>query len=983
VLLKLDSLLASMQQQKISTIDLTGNVIEDHSERRKLTLNRHVWASGHAHAIHQLEVLNDGMVVTQDARGNYKMWDVSGINFHQEVPISQKRLPSIQQFLQSLWGITNADNWHANFQRAYSNYQAVTKVTLPNSIGTVEIINNETLTGSLQSQTLTLDIFSSGKPPITIASASSIRLAPSSGGVVAMFSDYYQKLSLILIYANGEYCTVSDNNSAPTGDMLSIIFLPNNHAMAVYRRNEQYARLCELKLINARGKWRNVVAAPPAGYFVNNIGSLTLLPDGRIAAGYFYSNGQVEIKLLNTMGICQQSILVQPPAGYTMKDLKLTALDMGAVVICQYHHAEQRDYQYELLLIGKDGARVKKLSLLFSSFPTLVVHNQQYLVYAQGDNLFVVNLLDGTLQCMFEEHFDGICKIKLLSDICLASMSNDKVLKVWNLETRQCLYTCEDVTQVIFPQAGQLLVASDKDMILYNCMAFRPISAKDLQPLFEMLATDVTIDTCNFCGIALGDEGALQIANVLRTNRHILRLDLSKTGMTDIGAKQVLSALKANGFVEVLKLDENLISQALITSINARLEKHKATAIERTTLIKQKEEVIELPKEIEIPADLRCSITHLLMRDPVIAADGETYEREAIVGWLVKHDSSPITNLPLEHRNLVSNNRIRSQISTFLDSNPEMKGSDELYFQQSMQQQCLSAIQNQNYPEVGELIQKEPRLVTKPWKDKPNLLEIAARNSINLLNTLLKILGSRLKELPEISKDQGVSLFCVSAECLGVEGAIMISQVLNWNLADYEDQLFAAIRLNQAKVVTACLDLGVSLETVNTEGQTPLVSAKGNRHNDIVELLKSRDAKSIPVAPKTTMASMPGPIQWDVPILEQNLLFPELSTNESTLSPLQLQTLLQLVYCQSVTIIEQQKKLAQLEGQIKALQKMELLRESSSAENSDLARLTAQFTSLFSQTKSPNISHATDSEVDTQSIVKPVKSCKGNGLDCV
>lgn len=44
------------------------------------------------------------------------------------------------------------------------------------------------------------------------------------------------------------------------------------------------------------------------------------------------------------------------------------------------------------------------------------------------------------------------------------------------------------------------------------------------------------------------------------------------------------------------------------------------------------------------------------MKDPLIAADGFTYEAEAIRGWLESgHSTSPMTNLMLEHTNLVPN----------------------------------------------------------------------------------------------------------------------------------------------------------------------------------------------------------------------------------------------------------------------------------------------------------------------------------------
>jgi hypothetical protein len=38
------------------------------------------------------------------------------------------------------------------------------------------------------------------------------------------------------------------------------------------------------------------------------------------------------------------------------------------------------------------------------------------------------------------------------------------------------------------------------------------------------------------------------------------------------------------------------------------------------------------------------------MRDPVIAADGHTYEQEAIEAWLRSHNTSPMTNAQLSNR---------------------------------------------------------------------------------------------------------------------------------------------------------------------------------------------------------------------------------------------------------------------------------------------------------------------------------------------
>lgn len=65
------------------------------------------------------------------------------------------------------------------------------------------------------------------------------------------------------------------------------------------------------------------------------------------------------------------------------------------------------------------------------------------------------------------------------------------------------------------------------------------------------------------------------------------------------------------------------------------------------------------------------SILQEIMQDPVFAADGHTYESEAIKGWLESgHDTSPMTNLKLPHLDLVPNHAVRSAIQEWLQKQP-------------------------------------------------------------------------------------------------------------------------------------------------------------------------------------------------------------------------------------------------------------------------------------------------------------------------
>ncbi len=52
-----------------------------------------------------------------------------------------------------------------------------------------------------------------------------------------------------------------------------------------------------------------------------------------------------------------------------------------------------------------------------------------------------------------------------------------------------------------------------------------------------------------------------------------------------------------------------------------------------------------------------------LMDDPVVAADGHTYNRVDIEKWLVQHDTSPLTNETLESKALFPNIAMRRQIN--------------------------------------------------------------------------------------------------------------------------------------------------------------------------------------------------------------------------------------------------------------------------------------------------------------------------------
>ncbi|KAJ4877453.1 U-box domain-containing protein 52 [Raphanus sativus] len=62
------------------------------------------------------------------------------------------------------------------------------------------------------------------------------------------------------------------------------------------------------------------------------------------------------------------------------------------------------------------------------------------------------------------------------------------------------------------------------------------------------------------------------------------------------------------------------------------------------------------------PSHFICPLLKGVMNQPCVAADGYTYDREAIEEWLIEKDVSPVTKLPLPNKNLLANYTLYSAI---------------------------------------------------------------------------------------------------------------------------------------------------------------------------------------------------------------------------------------------------------------------------------------------------------------------------------
>lgn len=92
------------------------------------------------------------------------------------------------------------------------------------------------------------------------------------------------------------------------------------------------------------------------------------------------------------------------------------------------------------------------------------------------------------------------------------------------------------------------------------------------------------------------------------------------------------------------------------------------------------------PTQVNTPPEFICPLTRRVFQDPVIAADGYTYERVAIEEWLSREKISPTTQQLLPNKNLIPNLTFKKLIESTIrpevcepDAAKELTLSDEMY----------------------------------------------------------------------------------------------------------------------------------------------------------------------------------------------------------------------------------------------------------------------------------------------------------------
>ncbi|XP_043713877.1 putative U-box domain-containing protein 50 isoform X2 [Telopea speciosissima] len=115
--------------------------------------------------------------------------------------------------------------------------------------------------------------------------------------------------------------------------------------------------------------------------------------------------------------------------------------------------------------------------------------------------------------------------------------------------------------------------------------------------------------------------------------------------------------------------------------INGNMELTTTTVMEEVEEVRRKAAELmekegsghreEDQNQSDVPYIFLCPILQEVMKNPHVAADGFSYELRAIEEWLGSgHETSPMTNLRLEHKFLTPNQTLRSLIQEWLNNRP-------------------------------------------------------------------------------------------------------------------------------------------------------------------------------------------------------------------------------------------------------------------------------------------------------------------------
>ncbi|NXR03341.1 WSDU1 protein, partial [Sagittarius serpentarius] len=312
--------------------------------------------------------------------------------------------------------------------------------------------------------------------------------------------------------------------------------------------------------------------------------------------------------------------------------------------------------------------------------------------FVTGSTCGDLTIWDDKMRCLYNEkaHDLGVtcCDISSqpISDgehgfryFQMASCGQDNQIKLWlilfaDFVGAELKYKCTlnghsaPVLACAFSYDGQMLVSGsvDKCVIIHETSTgntlhtlsqhTRYVTTCAFAPCSPLLATGSMDKTVHIWQFDLKQPCAgekNQNNSCYKIYQHLMYVEQRYMGLCskhkNIDGKELLNLTK-----------ESLTAELKIESLGLR-----SKILQKIEELRTK----TLSVSVTVPDEFLCPITRELMKDPVIAADGYSYEKEAMENWIsTKRRSSPMTNLPLPSLMLTPNRTLKMAISRWLET---------------------------------------------------------------------------------------------------------------------------------------------------------------------------------------------------------------------------------------------------------------------------------------------------------------------------
>ncbi|XP_071495937.1 WD repeat, SAM and U-box domain-containing protein 1-like [Diadema antillarum] len=288
-----------------------------------------------------------------------------------------------------------------------------------------------------------------------------------------------------------------------------------------------------------------------------------------------------------------------------------------------------------------------------------------------GDNLVRLWDLDTApvcstkLRCDLTGHSATVQSVAFSADgHLLASGAVDKLVILWNPISAEMMYTLEGhsryVTSVSFSPDNLYLASGSHHKVYVWRLGFQ-------QPLLPS-----SENTPPQGSPAVGDASSPEKETNPTLAHNVISewtVDAVCEWLSSIGLEEYCGGFRDNQ-IDGEEL-QNLTSDTLSRDLGVKALGHRQKILRGVQAVREKGFFSgsqgPVPDD-QVPDEYLCPISREIMKDPVIAADGYTYERSAIESWLRgSRNTSPMTNAPLSHTNLTPNRSLKMIIARIYD----------------------------------------------------------------------------------------------------------------------------------------------------------------------------------------------------------------------------------------------------------------------------------------------------------------------------